>query len=612
MSQRLIERFRGTRGVDASRRAQQADAPGPGGLSVGRLGATVMLLAVPVVVVVAGAWMNRHMGDDGFINLRIVRQILHGHGPVFNQGQRVEAFTSPAWIGILTVADLLLPVRLEWLAVGIGIAALGAGVALATAGAVRLHARTDHTKIFVPAGAALIAALAPVWRQAPNGQELGLSFAWLGAACFVLARWAQSRRRISALGAVVIGFGPLVRPDLALFTVAFVVIVLVGGIDESRAARVRTLAWVLALPVAYEIFRMGYYGVLVPNTALAKSAGGSRWGLGWSYLRDTVDPYWLWVPLLALALGCLLPMIREALRSTHGPAPSSWATEHRAFLVSAGFVIAGALTLLYMVKIGGDYVHSRLLLPALFGLVTPFAAVPLRRAYVAALAIVPWAVVCMLWLRSPADRHVAIEGPKHGVTLEDFGWQRGGPNATWYTGAGIYSGTRKIGAVPPPGSRPVIISFGIGIASYSLGPDVDVVDVLGLAQPIAAHEQLRRRGYPGHEKILPAPWIAALVTAPSSPLNAADYPTAPPPISVGFKVARLVDQDDPRGRPFDERVQAARDTLRCARLRDFIASYTDPMGPGRFMENIWSSLSNTRLKIPTEPADARAALCRRT
>lgn len=567
------------------------------------------ILAVPVVAVVVAAWMNRHLGDDGFINLRVVKQLLEGHGPVFNQGERVEAFTSPLWIAFLTVGDVLLPVRLEWLAVGMGIALLGLGVALATAGAVRLHPATGRSRVFVPAGALLVMALTPVWRQAPNGQEMGLSFAWLGAACLVLGAWAGQRRRVGPLGAVVLGLGPLVRPDLALFTVAFLVVVLIGGVDETWMSRVGTLAWALALPVAYEVFRMGYYGVLVPNTALAKSAGGSRWGTGWSYLRDTIDPYWLWIPLLAIALGCAIPAMLATARTGREEATSVWAGEHRRLLVFAAFVSAGLLTMLYMVKIGGDYVHSRLLLPGLFGLVAPFAAVPLRRRYLAALAVVPWAVVCMFWLRSPADRHVPIEGPKNAVTLNDFGWQRDGPKLRWFTGNGVYVGDRKIAAVRRGGSRPIVVSFGIGISSYSLGPDVDVLDVLGLAEPIAAHEVLRRRGYTGHEKILPAPWIAALVTQPGTALNAADFPTAPPPISVGFKTARLLDQDDPRGRPFDQRVQAARDTLRCASLEQFVASYTAPLGPGRFLQNVWDAFGNTRLKIPPEPADAQRALC---
>jgi arabinofuranosyltransferase len=571
--------------------------------------ASVVLLAAPVVVLVVAAWTHRGMGDDGFINLRVVRQILDGHGPVFNQGQRVEAFTSPLWIALLTVVDLLLPLRLEWIAVGMGIALLGVGMALATIGAVRLHSSIHNGWIFAPAGSAVVMALAPFWLQAPNGQEMGLSLAWLGACCFLLGSWARGRRRLGAGGAFVLGLGPLVRPDLTIFTIMFLVVVLVGGIEERWTSRVRTAAWALAFPVGYEIFRMGYYGVLVPNTALAKSAGGSRWDLGLTYLRDTIDPYWLWVPLVALALGVAVPAIVASARA-RPDLTYAWPGQHRRLLVFAAFIIAGLASVLYVVKIGGDYVHGRLLLPALFGLLAPFAAVPLRRAYVGVLVVVPWAIVCTLWLRSPADRHVPISGPEHAVTLQDFGWRPGDKNLRWFTGPGLYVGSRRIMAIPKRGSRPTVVSFGIGIGSYALGPDVDVLDVLGLAEPIAAHETLRRRGYPGHEKILPAPWIAALVTDPRSPLNATDFPKAPPPISVGFKTAVLLDQDDPRGRPFDERVDAARATLSCPRLRRFVASYTDRLTFRRFMSNIGHAVGNTTLKIPTEPDDARRALCR--
>ena len=54
------------------------------------------------------------------------------------------------------------------------------------------------------------------------------------------------------------------------------------------------------LPVAYEIFRMGYYGLLVPGTALAKDAAGDKWSQGMIYLANFTQPYALWVPVLLL------------------------------------------------------------------------------------------------------------------------------------------------------------------------------------------------------------------------------------------------------------------------------------------------------------------------
>ena len=43
---------------------------------------------------------------------------------------------------------------------------------------------------------------------------------------FVLGRWASSERRLSWGGAVLVGLGPLIRPDLGLLTVLFLVGVL--------------------------------------------------------------------------------------------------------------------------------------------------------------------------------------------------------------------------------------------------------------------------------------------------------------------------------------------------------------------------------------------------
>ncbi len=167
--------------------------------------------------------------------------------------------------------------------------------------------------------------------------------------------------------AFLLGLGPLVRPDLTIMSVVAVVVVLV-----VRRLRGASLAWflvgALALPVLSELFRMGYYGILVPNTALAKDSGGTYWSDGWNYLVDLVAPYWLWVPLLAVAATAVL-----LLRRTR------WTTT----VVALALPVAGALHALYIVKSGGDYLHARLLMPSVFALLAPLAAVPWHKRLVA-------------------------------------------------------------------------------------------------------------------------------------------------------------------------------------------------------------------------------------
>lgn len=62
-------------------------------------------LSVTAVAVLFGwgSWQRRWIADDGLIVLRTVRNLLAGNGPVFNQGERVEANTSTAWTYLLYV-----------------------------------------------------------------------------------------------------------------------------------------------------------------------------------------------------------------------------------------------------------------------------------------------------------------------------------------------------------------------------------------------------------------------------------------------------------------------------------------------------------------------------
>ena len=90
------------------------------------------------------------------------------------------------------------------------------------------------------------------------------------------------------------------RPDLAIFSVGFLVVLLSSPTADGWRPRLRIVALAVAVPLAYELFRMGYYAALVPNTALAKEASAADWSRGWHYLTDLVDPYYLVIPLVLL------------------------------------------------------------------------------------------------------------------------------------------------------------------------------------------------------------------------------------------------------------------------------------------------------------------------
>ncbi|MGH9050230.1 MAG: hypothetical protein ACRDY4_10905 [Acidimicrobiia bacterium] len=552
------------------------------------------LLALPVAVLAERAWSRRWMSDDGFINLRVVRQIMSGNGPVFNAGERVEAGTSALWVFVLTLGDLLTPVRLEWVAVFAGIALTLAGVAFGIAGARRLVPELGPTELYVPAGAAVFVAVTPVWVWSSSGLEGGLTTAWLGVSLWALAGWASGDKPVRVWVAVLLGLGPLIRPDLGIFMVLFLAAVLIARWRADRwSDRIRLLAIALALPFVYEIFRMGYYASLVPNPALAKEAGGSaRWSIGWDFFRSFVDPYWLWLPLLVLAVGAYVPLLRTFRNERRAAAT----------LVVVAFVVGGLLEAAYIVRVGGDFMHARLLLPSLFALVAPVAVVPLRREYALALLVLPWCVVAMLFLRADADDVGAFAtGERNLVTLEDYQWNEGGPRRAWFEDEGVYYTTTRLDSETVDGRKAEVASYGLGVIGYSLGPDVYVLDLLGLGDPFTSHLELERRGLVGHEKPLPAPWIAARLTPPGTQLSEEDFPFTPL-----FGVAPL---GDPDRAPFDERVARAREVLECPEVERFLDAYSARLTPGRFLSNLVRAPRFTLMRIPPEPEDAYAELC---
>lgn len=546
------------------------------------------LFVAPLMILAVAAWKYRWMSDDAFINLRVVKQLVGGHGPVFNPGERVEASTSPLWTYLLAVADLVTPLRLEWIAVFLGIGLTLAGVAMAMAGSAVLC----RGEVLAPVGAIVLVVLAPMWKFASGGLETGLSFAWLGASLWILASWSRRQDPIAPWGAVVLGLGPLIRPDLAVFSVGFVGLVVVSEWSGGWRTIMRALLYAAALPVAYQVFRMGYYASLAPNPAIAKEAARSYWSPGWAYLRKTVMPYGLWLPLGILGAAAYVPLVVQLRRDIR----------RRALATVLVFGVGGLVHALYIVRVGGDFMNARLLMPSLFAVVAPVAVVPVRKQFLGALLVVPWAVLALVALRSVDDQPRAFDkSTTNAVTLAQFGWGPNGRYRAQFARPGVYFTGNLLPARAKAGEPSLVVAgYGIGEVGYAFR-DAYVLDLLGLADPFTAHLQLRHRGIVAHEKPLPTPWIVARLTTPEPALQASDFPPQ------GFALAI----DESGGVPFADRVASARSALDCGTLRDFFAEYRSPLTVGRFLGNLGASFSNWNFRIPPEPRAAHERLCRR-
>jgi hypothetical protein len=139
----------------------------------------------------------------------------------------------------------------------------------------------------------------------------------------------------------------------------------------------------------------------------------------------------------------------------------------------------------------------------------------------------------------------------------------------------------------------------LGAVGYSLGTDVRIIDLWGLADPLTGHRRLERRATPGHEKTASGPWLAARL---------ARDPSAVLPNELQFG-----GETDPEasGLGYLEQVAWAEAALRCPSVERLVASYAAPMNPDRFIDNLWDSVANTRLRIDVIPEVAHGQECAR-
>ena len=574
--------------------------------SESRTAAALSALASVIVIGVFSFWggfARRWISDDGLIVLRTVRNLEEGNGPVFNAGERVEANTSTLWQYLILLVRWLTNAPLESIAVNLGLFLAVAAMMLGAWATARAFFRSGQfsAPLVAPAGALVYLALPPARDFFTSGLEWGLSIFYLAALWALLQHWAQSRTNTSAYWlALWAGLAWLVRPEFALY----------GGLAGLLllAAHRNWKAWLcilgaaLPIPAGYQFFRMGYYGLLTPHTAVAKSASSSAWDSGLNYLQDFIGPYALYLPVLVLA-GAALWTFRAQLR----PAALRSSTTVTYLMVGAA-----AVHVLYVLRVGGDFMHGRMLLLPLFAALLPVFVLPLKEL-VSALAAVfcaVWAVVIVL-RGHPMDWE-AYEQPLSIVDERDF-WtyatnrEAGYPprSAKDYLGMKFMRGYEEAGeklvdgdalatiyvedeekdllnwlTVPrEPGmdEPPTVYLVNLGMTSMNAPLNVRVLDTIGLATPLAARMPREEGGRVGHDKHLDVEWQAAQ--------TGADIEYLPP----------WYDKDKTR---------QARAALATPEVQELIASYSEPLTRERFLKNLTFSLTSGRtLMLSDDPSD---------
>ncbi|MCT2122093.1 arabinosyltransferase [Dietzia cinnamea] len=640
-------------------------------------------LAVVVAIFFAGAWQRRWIADDGLIVLRTVRNLVAGNGPVFNAGERVESNTSTLWTYLIYGTHEVVGYRLELVSLGLALTLSMLAVACAMLGARVMYRGTRRAPaggpmLLLPFGVLVYVMLPPARDFASSGLETGLVICWVGVMWLGLQLWARSPHREGRFGlpapgtaaiAFIAGLGPLVRPEMALAAAVFLAMM-----AASRQSW-RHLGWLVVIagtvPVVYQLWRMSYYALPYPLTAVAKDAGGAKWDKGAEYLWDLLAPYVLLLPLVAVLVAGLValwartaprrtagassgpPLLRLGIRSLHrgsesGPAVADSGSGEgdddeggrllrlrgrvrSTPVVTVAFLVVALVMLLYVTRVGGDFMHGRVLLPSLFLILLPVAVVPLpvgpargsadasvRRVAVpvtaaAWLVVIGWAVTVQVvedpFREEPEsitsagivdERQFYIQrtGHRHPLLADDYldfprmralvrDVSRNETGAVFLPVPGFQDRWDVVAYDHPmPGLAPfelpedpvkTVVFLNLGMTSMNLPLDVGVYDTVGLASPLAAHTDRMEDGRIGHDKFLPYDWVLAQRQVIENPVNFPRW------IDVNW-------------------VNQAEVALQCPATQALIESYSAPLTPERRWSNLVNAFSFAEYRINRIPA----------
>ena len=259
--------------------------------SADRRAVVAVLACLPWLALLAWmSWLAWFIADDAFITFRYVRNLLEGHGLVFNPGERVEGYSNFLWALELAAIWKLFGLRPEdvaqWLSVGYtaGVLALLAWWVRRDAGLGGQRGLAGWMALGLVCGSATFA----VWTSGGGLETRQFTF-FLMAAMVGLMLHGGSRRALAAVS-LCLAAAALTRPEGVLMAACcfgwfgaqrLVAYRSEGGSSDGVGGR-RFAAWLdwrdvvcLAAPFvllvgAHLVFRLAYYGEWLPNTYYAK------------------------------------------------------------------------------------------------------------------------------------------------------------------------------------------------------------------------------------------------------------------------------------------------------------------------------------------------------
>lgn len=435
----------------------------------------IVLLLIYAVIIIKNAWVS----DDAYITFRTIENFVHGYGLTWNVDERVQTYTHPLWLFVLTI--FYLPFRQIY------------PVVMFVSLVCSLGAVAWMTFRLLRPGAAMVGILILTLSDAfvdysTSGLENPLSFLLLVIFFYIFFERDIGIKSLFYL-ALTASLVLINRMDVILLCLP--ALAYSFWINRSRKAAM-ALAAGLSPFVLWELFSLFYYGFPFPNTAYAKLGMGidsyTLMRQGWYYIRNSLNIDYLTVLVILAAM--VVPIFSR---------------KRKTIPAALGII----LTILYIIKIGGDFMSGRLLaaplLVAVIILGRHMAAMRLRQLGFIAAAVL---IAGLTTTHSPVygGGETAETHPQaylYQNTVDERLW--------WYPRTGLRHYRSSDTTWPAPGwpesgadtaASPMTVEINgeVGMEGFGYGPGRHIIDPMGLADPLLARLPVRPhvRYKPGH------------------------------------------------------------------------------------------------------------------
>lgn len=287
----------------------------------------ILLSLVLLIIIIRKAWC----GDDAYITFRVIDNFVNGYGLRFNIGERVQAFTNPFWLFLLTPFYLAFG-KIELVSAGTSLLLTGLNLFII----VKFAKNKDWKLILLLVFLIFSRAFTDF---SSSGLENPLSHFLITIFILFFFENLASKKSIIFL-AIITSLLLLNRMDLGLIVLPGLVWTF---IEKPEWKRLLYFGIGLIPIFLWEIFSFIYYGFPFPNTAYAKLNAGIPVGeylvRGLLYYVQLIsfDPV-TFIVIISVTFCGLVFGISGKLKA-----------------ISLG----GALYLVYIVWIGGDFMMGR-------------------------------------------------------------------------------------------------------------------------------------------------------------------------------------------------------------------------------------------------------------